>query len=438
MPISDDDLTKQFAKQVAEGKKDVPSEEAAVSKGINHIRTAVKRVSKLDRKQATRWAIKVAELAAELGSVLPGIYSTPTTAILQTIGAGTVIHKHLFAKTNDPISEYALKHGMDKRDNNTFVRLFFNTELHTKFSIFTVKVGDNLSLYDAQGQLGRFAFVKSDYSDHYNSTYYMQRETSMPKVINGLWKQYDGRIHATFIPAPWGQGTFEFAGFENFDSPLFGKISQQMDQLVARHSRCREQKIPRSYLCYGKPGTGKSSFATKFASKLGERTLKLGATSLQSVGVKDIGALLEHLAPEFLIIDDVDKIQTGNALPTLLEIVQRFKDGDGKATLIMTSNEVKSFDQGFFRPNRIDTWLEFALPNSDERKEVINAYASHFKVRLDDHDISVLTELSNGLSQDYLREIVSEYNQSGSFSETTTLVRLMTKLLTEVNKAKTK
>jgi AAA+ superfamily predicted ATPase len=106
----------------------------------------------------------------------------------------------------------------------------------------------------------------------------------------------------------------------------------------------------------------------------------------------------------------------------------------------MTANIVTNFDNGFYRPNRIDTWLEFKLPELEERKEVIRSYAKLFGVNLDAAIFERLAVESEGLSHDYLREIVSELKQSTPIDEVITLIQLMKTLLLKapVEEKKTK
>lgn len=425
MEKEEKDLVKEFAKKVAEAKSN-PPEPAVVKKALGILRS-----------RGPQWALTGLSLAKTIGTSLPGRGSTPIGAIFQTLGTIGEVRSALWKTTTDPVAQYAIQYNLEKLTNETFVRIFFGTDLHTRFLIYKVRINDYKELIDAQGPLGRFAFTKSDYSSTHDTTFYMGKDVQMGKVLEGLWTQYNGRLHTSVMSDNYGRSSVEFNGFDIVDSPLFGSASARMDLLSERHCKFRERKIPRSYVCYGPPGTGKTSFAMKFAALLGKRTLKLGAASLNHISLKDIDYLLKHLAPDFLIIDDVDKIQSGNALPTLLDIVAQFKSGDGRTTLIMTANTIVDFDPGFFRPNRIDTWLEFKLPDIEERTEVLSSYAKLSEVKIKPTKLAQLASESEGLSHDYLRELVSELKHSGSFEEVIALTQLMKKLIPKPEVAKT-
>jgi SpoVK/Ycf46/Vps4 family AAA+-type ATPase len=123
--------------------------------------------------------------------------------------------------------------------------------------------------------------------------------------------------------------------------------------------------------------------------------------------VKTLSFLIEYLHPDFLIIDDVDKMDMTKGLPTLLDILQRFKTEHSFVSIIMTANSVSLFDKGFLRPGRIDTWIEFKIPNDEERAAILTSYIKEEGITVSDEMIKDITTITSGLAQDYLREIVT-------------------------------
>lgn len=206
--------------------------------------------------------------------------------------------------------------------------------------------------------------------------------------------------------------------------------SSKMDELCARHRRYRAADVPRSYMLYGPPGTGKSSFAAALADRLGEKTLKLDATSLAHASVSDMQFLLDNLLPDFVIIDDVDKAAVGSAIPTLLDVLARFKTEGATASAILTANGVADFDKGLLRPGRVDTWVEFKLPDDSERAAVLRRYCDDLGVDAAPLVIGRLAKESAGLSQDYLREIALSLRH-GEAGEVAEQIRAMKALLAE-------
>lgn len=376
-----------------------------------------------------RHALSALDLAGALGQTLPNKEDTVLTSGLKTLGAASVIRKIYFPATASPLAQYARQYGLVRYDDASFVRIFFGTKLRELFTIGQSSISDYVDMYIAKGDLGHFVFTKSTYAENHDSIYYTAPKINLSDAVQGLWLKYDGRLHANIVPSGYGQTLTEYDQFAVVETPLFGDAAARLARLRAVYFRCKAQGVQRSYMFHGPPGTGKTSFAMRLADELGEKTLKMNAAGLACVSVKELGQMLRHLAPDFLIVDDVDKVQAGNALPSLLEIVQQFKLEGGHTSLILTANAVSGFDKGLLRPGRIDTWLEFKLPELGERKAVITSYAEQLGVEISVDQVSDLADKTDTLSHDYLRELVTELRQCGSFDETIALALLQKNLL---------
>src|ERR1019366_2865670 len=113
------------------------------------------------------------------------------------------------------------------------------------------------------------------------------------QLLDSLWEEYNGRIFVAITMGKYQSTQIDFTTFDKLSTPLFGGAQKTMDRLLLRHKQCVERSVPRSYMFYGSPGTGKSSFANTFANKLGNRVLKLNAASLTCASIKDISFLIE-------------------------------------------------------------------------------------------------------------------------------------------------
>jgi hypothetical protein len=325
--------------------------------------------------------------------------------------------------------------GLVETKNEQFVRLFFDTNLYEQFTVRRFSLTDYQDLIEASHpSLGSIIFVEFTYSNNGpEESFYHSKALDFSKILQGLWDAYHGRLHVTISAGQYGVGTrSEFASFSEIPNPLYGGMQERMDRLMERHQRFAKDKIPRSYMFYGKAGSGKSSFALKFADKLGGHTIKMDAQSLTHAHVKDITFLLTNLKPDFLVIDDVDKADTVKGLPTLLDILQRFKTDNVRTSLVMTSNSTENFDEGFIRPGRVDTWEEFKLPETEERHELLTKYIADFGLSRTE-GIDELVKITEGLSQDYIREValILRYDSLEDVVKTVTLYQTLLKVRAE-------
>lgn len=329
------------------------------------------------------------------------------------------------------------RYDLEETKNEQFVSLFFDTNLYEQFKVHRIGLTDYMEVIDASHKsFGRLFFVEYTYSNEGpEPVFYHSKGMDFPEVLKGLWEVYEHRLHVTVTAGEYGMGTkSEFTSFkEGEKNPLYGSMGDKMTEIVARHRRYQTDKIPRTYMFYGPPGTGKTSFAMALADRLGERTLKMDAQSLSFVHVKEMSFLLDNLRPDFLILNDVDKADVSKGIPTLLEILERFKVEHPEVCVLMTSNTTDNFNEGMFRPARIDTWVEFPLPDEGERREVITRYLESYKVLLPVESLGMLVTATEGLSQDYLRETVSELRYD-DLSHVTGNIALRQKLLQSAKK----
>jgi hypothetical protein len=365
----------------------------------HHVKTALKLAAKL------RLGLK---LATDIAPKLPTKDDMWWTRLMKGLAVMDSVQTVLFPATKgSDLRTLVQQYDLVEVKNEQFVSLFFHTNLYEQFTVNRFGLNDYTDVIDASHDAhGRLFFIEYPYTQSGpEPSFYHTKGMDFAEVLHGLWATYNGRLHVTITRDTYRGTTSEFATFDEWPNPLYGTMQGQMDRLVARHRRFQVDGITRSYMFYGDPGTGKSSFAQQFAEKLGSKMLKLDATSFAHVHVKDVAFLLENLKPDFLLVDDVDKADVTQGLPTILEILQRFKSDFSTTSVILTANTVSKFDTGFLRPGRVDTWIEFPTPEEDERREILTRYLAAHKTVLTPEQLSKLVSITAGLSQDYLREV---------------------------------
>jgi len=369
--------------------------------------------------------------ATKIVPTLPARNDTILQVIVKVLSIFDSIEELYAPAKRNPLNVMIERLGLEEMRNEQFVSLFFGTNLYEQFTIQKFSLTEYMDILQAShSSIGDLFFVQSTFGNSGpEPSFYHTKGIDFAEILKGMWDSYEGRMHVTVGPNAWGSGSkSEFATFSAIPNPMFGKTQDAFDHLVNRHRRFVLDKIPRSYMFYGPAGTGKSSFVIAFAEQLGHRTLKLDASSLSHIHVKDIAFLLTNLAPDFLIIDDVDKADPGKGLPTLLDILQRFKTEHPRVSLLMTANNTEGFDAGMLRPGRIDTWTSFELPSPEERHILFTRYLAEAKLEIESPVLEKLVEMTDGLSHDYVRGIAIElqYDEVEHVSKT---IEHMTALL---------
>jgi len=365
------------------------------------------------------WLRKSLSVASTLAAQLPTKQDTIPGVIVKVAAMMGTLNTVLVEGRMDTMILIARERELVLKQSEPFVSIYFNSLLHEAFE--ETRILDHQGppsieiLHCKHAEYGEVYFIRSNSWGQQATmrSFYHTKGFDFTSVLGLLWTKYDGRIQATVnrTPfAPWAppQQSSTYTQYAEIPNPLYGKMHEKMTKLVERQRRFKLDGTPRSYMFYGPPGTGKSSFAEAFAERLGERTLRIDATAIANMSVDDVDFLIKSLHPDFLLVDDIDKANMGQSLATLLSILQRFKTDYPKLTVLITANAIDRFDPGFFRPGRIDTWVEFEPPDDKERETILRLYCENLKVPTKDEEIASLVAASDGLTQDYIRELAYE------------------------------
>lgn len=263
---------------------------------------------------------------------------------------------------------------------------------------------NNDELIIARGPFGHFVFYKRAYEDVPEPKFWHSESSSIDSVVSELWMLYDQIVLVSAQKPAWGRVRYQYVEGSLPDNPLYGRQASVLGELATHYGRAAR---PCSYVLFGRAGTGKSSFAKRFFDN--DKVLQVEAKSLEHLSVADVVFLARNLRPKFVMIDDIDKMQFGNATATLLEVIRRLK-ADVGCSVVMTANQIGGFDEGLLRPGRVDRFVEFPLPDSAERRTVLEQYLLHPGLVLDDQLITA----SDGLSHDYLRDAADRINRGES------------------------
>lgn len=151
------------------------------------------------------------------------------------------------------------------------------------------------------------------------------------------------------------------------------QISSVTNDRIVTTSKIKEVnevlKKSGTYLFYGKPGTGKSSFifANEFLQK---KCVKIMASDFMENDF--LIHCMKILKPDILIVEELDKfsLSLGNAL-VFFEKIRNYD-----MTVVITANDISNFHQAILRPGRIDHIIEFTPPTRDDIVKIVDLYAT--------------------------------------------------------------
>ncbi|XP_040378237.1 AAA-ATPase At2g46620 [Oryza brachyantha] len=135
----------------------------------------------------------------------------------------------------------------------------------------------------------------------------------------------------------------------------------------------------RSYLLYGLPGTGKSTFAAAMARLLGYDIYDI---DLSRAGSDDLRALLLHTTPRSLIlVEDLDRfLQGGGDAEARAARVLSFMDGvasccgEERVMVFTMRGGKEGVDAAVVRPGRLDVHIQFTLCDFEAFKALASNY----------------------------------------------------------------
>ena len=173
---------------------------------------------------------------------------------------------------------------------------------------------------------------------------------------------------------------------------------------------------PKGILFSGPPGTGKTLIAKAVANESEANFISIKGPELISkwVGesekaIRDIFKKAKQVSPTIIFFDEFDSIastRTGSAsggagvndkiVNQLLTELDGVEELTG-VTIIAATNRADLIDEALKRPGRLDTIIEFGLPDEEAREEIFKIHTKRMPLTKD-VDIKKLAKLTEGFS----------------------------------------
>jgi transitional endoplasmic reticulum ATPase len=241
-------------------------------------------------------------------------------------------------------------------------------------------------------------------------------------LLKELLRRFKARNSATFeLP---DTKLNKIGGHEAVKVELQNVIDILKGDLAAIPKHMRSELIPRGFIFYGEPGTGKTLFAKAIATEIGGTIQVVSGPEITDMYVGESERKLRVLfaearrnAPAVLVFDEFDSIaakrsgrddggsRAGNAV-----VAQLLTELDGfrpevPVLIIGTTNRIDMIDEALLRPSRFRQ-IKIGLPDRpEERKEIARIHAEHFEVNCSEELLDAIANATNGMNGDEIRSI---------------------------------
>lgn len=298
-----------------------------------------------------------------------------------------------------------------ERDSETFVALFFGTALRDAYTMKRKVVSDRVDVLEADLGAGQsIIFREERWADRPRMAdeFLLSPTATMSGVIDQLWAAYPSGIYVSVEVNEYGydrRTTVAEVTVPPHDY-LTSSARALLKATIDTQYQVAHAEQHRTYLLYGDPGTGKTSFAVGLAHGCGGRVLQFDATALPLIGVKELGFLIGMLKPSALILNDMDRAPLEKIGPRILYLFETLKQKHPDVPLIITVNDPSKIDPALLRPRRIEKPIKFTLPDGIERTEIVTALAARYHLELDAATAEEIISGTEGLSHAYVAHMM--------------------------------
>lgn len=336
------------------------------------------------------------------------------------------------------LEKLCARYGAVINSNKQFVNMFMTTGLSDHFEVMhRDSIGDNQWVVHLHHDyIGDFFFleVASNSDTFYRDVFFHTKEADFNALSALLWKTHDGRVEVKQVQTIFGT-VYQYMSFPYPDPPAFGTAKDILSTLKEKHSRIVGDNISRTYLFLGKPGVGKTTLAMRFATESGGKIMRLGATMVSGMAIKDLSFLLDVLRPNFVIVDDIDKASHYGTMPDLLTLMEQIKVTHPKVGIILTANKTSVMEESLLRPGRIDTIVRFKDPDDQDRYNIMKGYIGLYDDTIEDNVVQRISKSAKGMSGAWLKEAAIQLKYS-SIDDVEKYVKEMVSFLSKADNDK--
>ena len=219
----------------------------------------------------------------------------------------------------------------------------------------------------------------------------VQRHGDFPlEFIKGLKNEHIKRSELLEVMEPTAEGFASVGGYGAVKDFIKGKIievlcdPERADRLV--------MNLPRGFVFFGPPGTGKSILARALAAEINLPIVNLPTEKLVSKWLGESGhnfaaaiGLAEQMSPVIIFVDEIDKLlrqrsgeacdgAAGEMRNVLNQVLDWLGRKDRRSILVGATNRPEDLDGAAIRPGRVDHMIPMLYPDAEARRQILEVH----------------------------------------------------------------
>lgn len=360
--------------------------------------------------KASKVANGVLDIAARLGQAKVG---GPLAWAGASVGALDVLVKSFDIEVATSIEDFIESHQLVYKRSalgRCIIELGMDTNSNIEFKKLAGTKKEILYGIEHQGEVFSFK-VRQGLVPEITTACYYTPDFDFSFLADTIWEglgsaatiTWDDEWHAASVRPETLRNNENYAG--SFDP---AELKTEIDQF-------RERGISYAILCYGLPGTGKTSYVHSFAQLDGGRMVVLTPEIADRMSNEEVELLFDVLQPRSILLDDVDRVEK-RFQKKIMSFAEAMRIKFPQMVVFGTCNS--KMGKALVRPGRLGGSLEFMPPDKDTKKELIEIYSDKYQVDISQLDIDELVAAMDHpeITHDYVRFVMERavvLNQAG-------------------------
>jgi transitional endoplasmic reticulum ATPase len=208
------------------------------------------------------------------------------------------------------------------------------------------------------------------------------------------------------------------------------QIREMVERPLCDPSAFQGVPTPSGVLLYGPPGTGKTRLAKAVSNEVDAAFYAISGAEIfeknYGESEENLRSLFDQAAenkPAVIFIDELEALipsrenlsgvnQVEKRVVTQLKTLMDGFSSEDELLVLGATNHPDELDKAFLRPGRFDRKVEIGVPDSQERKEILQIHTRDMQLQLDDEKINEIVDKTTGYTGADLSDLCRESNMA--------------------------